>query len=275
MNGEKGLAMADKIIGYVYETYDYDKFKLIEGNRELTDARARKIQKNVDKYGQIYNPAIVNEKYEIIDGGGRFSVFKENCMPFQYTMKLGLGLNECQALNQGSKAWGLEDFVHSRIAEGNYNYILLKKLMDKHNEITLRTILYAITGKMTSGANGQIDDKIKSGTFELCDSDYIYADERLCYAEKFIANFPKGKGRREYLFSAVMFAYTIPGFDEDRLLRQYNKYSNSNTFAPYSNVKTAMRSLSNIYNIGAKVKFSIETEWLNRSLFQPNKEETT
>ena len=255
----------DKIVGYVYETYDYDKFKLVEGNRELTKQRAKKIEKNVDEYGQIYNPAIVNEKYEIIDGGGRYFVFKNRKLPFYYTVKEGLGIKECQALNQGSKPWELQDFVNSYITENNYNYILLNSLLQKHSRMGNRTVLYAVSGRVQGGV-GQYTDSIKKGNLKLDDSMYQYADELLNYAELFIANLPKEKGHKEDLLIAAMFAYTIEGLDRNRLISQYNKLGTSNDFPAFSNVKNAMDSLSAVYNKGAKKKFSIRTEWLNSNV---------
>ena len=36
---DKTMRNKDKIVAYVYETYDYDKFKKLEGNRRVLDRR--------------------------------------------------------------------------------------------------------------------------------------------------------------------------------------------------------------------------------------------
>ena len=43
--------MGEKIVGAVIETTDYDKFKLLEENREITEKALGKIRRSVEKDG--------------------------------------------------------------------------------------------------------------------------------------------------------------------------------------------------------------------------------
>lgn len=44
--------MGDKKITSVYETQEYDRFKIIDGNRELD--HVKKVKKSIEKVGYLY-----------------------------------------------------------------------------------------------------------------------------------------------------------------------------------------------------------------------------
>lgn len=58
-----------KLIGKLYETKDYSKFKFLKGNRAIKEKRS--LIESIEKSG-ILVPIDVNEKFEIIDGQTRF-----------------------------------------------------------------------------------------------------------------------------------------------------------------------------------------------------------
>lgn len=69
--------MADKVIAKVYQTTNYDKFCFLEDNRAVKQSRVKKIKDSIDDVGYLYQPVLVNEQYQIIDGQGRFNACKE------------------------------------------------------------------------------------------------------------------------------------------------------------------------------------------------------
>ena len=58
------------IIGHIYETTDYGKFKVLCGNRFVDHSDM--IVESIKSVGLLNSPIIVNDKYEIIDGQNRF-----------------------------------------------------------------------------------------------------------------------------------------------------------------------------------------------------------
>lgn len=95
----------DKVVGQIYATYNYEKFKKLTGNRKVLDRRVARIKKSIAAIGLIPNPIIVNEKYEIADGQGRFYACRESGLPVYYTIVKGIGIEECTHLNQGQTNW--------------------------------------------------------------------------------------------------------------------------------------------------------------------------
>ena len=49
----------------VKRTNNYEKFKRLKGNREVSPTRIRKIVESINRVGYITSPIIVNEKMEV------------------------------------------------------------------------------------------------------------------------------------------------------------------------------------------------------------------
>lgn len=136
----------------VYETTDYDMFKRIKTNRTVTEVRVRKLAASFGER-DILNPIIVNDKYEIIDGQGRYEARKRLGLPIQFIVVPGLDSLDCAQLNRFNTRWGMTDFVASwannddaKIAE---NY---KRLMKCQKEVNLPySIVLSIAGKGATG----------------------------------------------------------------------------------------------------------------------------
>ena len=87
----------DKIIGNILQTSEYEKFKVLGGNRRID--HSHKVAESIKNHGQLLAPITVNEKFEIIDGQNRFEAFKRLNLPVQYIVSEGYGINECVAMN--------------------------------------------------------------------------------------------------------------------------------------------------------------------------------
>ena len=76
----------------------------------------------------MHNPIVVNEKFEIIDGQGRFKALKTLSLPIEYILIPGLGLEECKKMNENSTTWNSRNFIVSEAELGNENYQRLLNL---------------------------------------------------------------------------------------------------------------------------------------------------
>lgn len=114
----------DKTVDVVYETYDYSKFRKLDSNRKVTEARKVRLIESFE-CGEIKNPIIVNEKYEIIDGQGRYEAKKELGLPIQYIIDIGKTIIDCRRMNQYNTKWSVKDYIDSHAESGNENYIRL------------------------------------------------------------------------------------------------------------------------------------------------------
>lgn len=97
----------------VYTTKKYDLFVFNAENREVSPKRVEAIKQSIESVGYIRNPIIVNEKFEIMDGQGRFTVLKNAGMPIEFIVEPGIGADEFRALNMRQTNWTVKDFIHS------------------------------------------------------------------------------------------------------------------------------------------------------------------
>ena len=242
--------MGDQCIGKIYRTEDHSKFKHLEGNRAVSIARANKIKKSIEKNGYIFNPIIVNEKFEIIDGGGRQHVLEELQMPIDYIVKPGLTIADCQALNSASSNWKLTDYIESYAECGNVNYIYLRNLMKQFPDQGVECAVFSINGTIAPNK-----EAIVRGDF-LCDeAQYNNAIALMTYGQRFMSTIlTTPKARRAHIVCAILFARTVKGVDYEDLQKRFQKYYPSDLVSDIIKSETAFIALSTIYNYRRKDK---------------------
>lgn len=129
-------------------TLDYDKFRTVEGNREVDTPHVRQLAEEIALNDLTpYFPVLINQDWEIIDGQHRFEVCRTLTLPIYYLQVPGLDLKSVQRINTSSKRWNLRDYIQSYIQrigsiirQGNFKVvdrsraedmaILLKSLRD-------------------------------------------------------------------------------------------------------------------------------------------------
>lgn len=235
---------------FIQKTSNYSIFERLQGNRSVSLARVKKIINSINKIGQIPSPIIVNEKYQVIDGQGRLEAFKQLDLPVYYMVVEGIGIDECIAMNIDQTNWKLTDYIESYAEIGNMNYIFLSKLLSSYSKfgIGIAPVIRAIT-------NGcDVDSRIiKSGKFICTKEDYNNAVEILNYEARFKDVIEKiGGGRKDFIYSAIGFAFMCKQCDNDRLYKKMNE--NIRDFRRCANLKDCLEELSNIYNSRARVE---------------------
>lgn len=148
----------------VYQTTDYEKFKIIEGNRNLNKANLRKLISSM-KEEQLIIPIIVNEKMEIIDGQHRYCGCVELGKPVYYIINEGYGLKQVKRANTVGVNWTNEDFLLTYMAEGNENYIAINDLKKEHG-LQVNIILKIISAFLEK-STAHITNNFKNGALEV------------------------------------------------------------------------------------------------------------
>lgn len=112
----------------IQSTQDYTLFKRIKGNRhpESNSGHIARLRAAIEADPQAitYNPLIVNEKMQVIDGQHRLVVLQELGLPVYYIKVPGLRLGNVQLLNALSKPWSPMDYARSYAELGNENYAI-------------------------------------------------------------------------------------------------------------------------------------------------------
>lgn len=224
-------------------TGDHSSFKLLEGNRDVVQARVNKIKESILKVGYVTSPIIVNEKMEVIDGQGRLEALKQLGRPVDYIVVPGASIKECISLNLHNTSWGLNDFIKSYATKGNENYIRLNNLLASYPHLSLEVVGYVLFGSRITG-------KIyKSGKINVSESAYESAKSVLDYFNKFYPYLAKRSTfRKNYFYFALNFAYHHPEIDNNKLFDKFvDQYS---LLCSPANAKQGLSIIEELYNGG-------------------------
>lgn len=157
----------------IQATQDYTLFKRIPGNRKLSNPHVKRLLEAIkeDPETITYNPIIVNNRLEVIDGQHRLKAIEELGLPVHYVKVSDIGLETVQKLNSLSKSWSPMDFAKSFAENGNENYAIyidFKQEFKLNHETLMRYLAQDIP--MTSSLFKKGGFKVKDGAraFELC-----------------------------------------------------------------------------------------------------------
>lgn len=232
--------------GLIFRTDEYKKFSKLDGNRSVADGRVAKIKKSIEAVGYIQSPIVVNEKFQIIDGQGRFEALKQLNMPIDYIIVNGAGLNECIALNINLKNWELSDYIDSYASTGNLSYQYLKLLQAEYRKaFEIAVIVNAVDGRVESSNSG-----LKKGRF-VCDEKMYNNARKVLDKDLQILNLLQNTpGTKKYYLMAFNYCLTDNEIDPSRLTAQIKKFAYTLTAAP--SMKCALEEFERIYNHSRK-----------------------
>lgn len=226
------------ITGNTYRTSDYSIFKRLEGNRAVLASRVSKILNSINAAGYIFNPIVVNELYQVIDGQGRFEALKSLGLPIDFVISEGAGLLECVALNSSGTIWTMADYVDSYCELKRPDYLRLKQILLSHPMLQDRIIINIVNGTASTPSS-----YIKNGEFKVSAEQAITASEDLSLIEKIYPALKKAPGGPGYYPYAVAFARHCNADEERLLLTMLRAELDS---AP--TVRKALDNVSDIYN---------------------------
>lgn len=242
-------------VNKVYRTTNYSLFKRLEGNRDISLVRVNKIIKSIKKVGYVQSPIIVNENHEIIDGQARRSALESLGLPVDYIVVMGVGIDECIAMNINQSNWGMLDFVESYAELGNESYIYLLNLMKEYlSDIKMQAIVSSLTGLFAINK-----EQIKSGDFKTTMQEYNKARKILDYVRRFVPIISRLEGRTEQMYLALVFCFRLKDIDKDRLYKKM--YSRQAELFPVANMEQALTLIESIYNHMNREKVYIVTEY--------------
>lgn len=241
--------MSDKIVGQIYETYDYGKFKRLEGNREVKNFT--RVLDSINTVGVILNPVLVNEKFEIIDGQHRFEALKSMGLPVYYIMQEGIGRKECTYLNIGQTNWTTTDFINKYASEGIQDYKYLQMLLSEYGKtFKLEGVFAFISDQPVQG--GTIHQHIKQKKIHIDSNKYAVAKKRLKSAEElgFCDLQKEGKFLCRSWWTSVAYAFRHPDVSVRELAKKLK--ASPLELVAYSNTIDQLSLFDKILNKGKR-----------------------
>lgn len=238
----------------IYVTKDYDSFKKLKGNRDITAPRVKKILKSLDAVGYITNPIIVNEKMEVIDGQARVEAFREMGIPVEYVIHPGAGGNECTSLNINQTNWTDRDYIKYFADQGNMNFIRLKGLLDEFKDSTAITLCAAMNSLVYSG--GATSKAIHDEQVICTEKDLKRARFELAYLTALKDVVKEVGGRTEYIKRALLYAYRSLNTEQRNELAEKLRL-NVYCLPAFTKIEDYLRYFDQFYNKGKAKKNKI------------------
>lgn len=240
--------MADQKVTTVYITEDYDRFRIIDGNREID--HVEKVKRSIEKVGYLYCPVLVNENWEIVEGQHRFFACKELGLPVMYVVQPGLSIKEVQALNTCAKTWNTKNHIHAystgALETPDYKYIEI--LVKKYANIDPMTIVAATS---QYGLRANKIKKVVDGELQCTAEDFQRGDKALAYLQRVKgALYKKPASLSRALVYVFSLAIRRGVLDPDYLVEKFLKHGAGFTFSP--KMEDCVAELERLYNFRTK-----------------------
>lgn len=160
-------------------TDNYNQFKTLPHNREINKRQVTNIENSIRTLDlTMFSPIMVKNNY-IIDGQHRFNACKNLGLPIYYieldTLKEQDVVTAIALLNNNSKNWSAEDFLHLYCQLGVESYMKVKDFMIETKVSSLSVAIYFLSG--FNQYKSAINKKFKDGKFEIKNDDLDRAYE--------------------------------------------------------------------------------------------------
>lgn len=225
-----------------YKTKQYSNFKSLIGNREITPARIKKVEKSVEKIGWVPSRLVVNEKNEVIDGQCRLEVAKKNGFTVYVDVVNGLGVEDCRSMNENNSKWQIRDYIHSYAEDGIQDFVYIEQLFKEFPRLGINPVMIAVDDSYGVYAS----DRIRRGDCHCTQEQYENARRLLHYMVPIHKTLSRAGGRVDYYYKALKF---VLGLDDVRPEELSEKIlTRPDLLAPAVNVDVCIKSLDDIYN---------------------------
>lgn len=250
----------DKVVAHVYESYDYDKFHIMDkGNRDIT--HSKKIARQMGEQF-LFTVIIVNDKYEIIDGQNRYLASKLLGKPIRYVIAEGYGIKETRLYNMETKNWQKKDFIKSFADEGKEEYLKFAEFQKRYSDFPSSVCEFLLRLSMCN----DYSDKRCKNTFKSVQRGLFVIDDykRSCEVADIVLSYkPFCEGQRHPIYkrkefvSAIIKLSRLKEFDNKLVLKKINL--NPRAFVPCISSDEYIRMIEDIVNYKNKnrIRFNV------------------
>jgi hypothetical protein len=246
------------------KTNNYKQFKFLSHNRKVNTRQVTNLENSIKALDlTMFSPIMVKSNY-IIDGQHRFNACKNLNLPIYY-IELGTLLEKdiitaISLLNNNSKNWSAEDFLHLYCQLGKKDYQEVKEFMNDYMVNSLSVAIFFLSGfdQYKSATN----KKFKDGKFEIKDEDLDKAREigswyktlkdnvETYYATKKESKFINSSN---FLFALAELSSKI-NYNQNNLIANLNNELTRGNFplSPSDSIQIYYVQLANLHNKGLK-----------------------
>lgn len=223
-------------------SYDFGQFKTLQGNRQIKRAHVNRLRSAFSENTEAirYNPILVNEKMEIIDGQHRFEALKELENPIYYIEEPGLDIKDAQKMNSLVKTWTPTDYAHAYSENGNQNYKIYLDFAGAYPKIVFTVLIRYLAGYGKTPTTEMFRNGIfKVGSVRKAQKDLDKLMECGEHYEEY---------RRKGFGEALQTALNTPGFDFEVFVKHLDYRVASEILKPYDTKGNYLRAIEQLYN---------------------------
>jgi len=146
----------------VEKTIDYEKFKILKGNRPIDRYHLKKLKESISKNNHLnLHPIIVNENNEIIDGQHRCEAARQLGVEIFFIKSDSIKDDHLIDCNVNQKSFEVENYIdYFAIKESKPEYVKLKNML-KSSGLKPKALLTLILGVVSTN----ILEFLKTGKF--------------------------------------------------------------------------------------------------------------
>ena len=249
------LALDDEVVGVVYRTRDYSKFKFSKNNRNLDEAQVNKLVKSM-KQKKITTIITVNNDMEIKDGQHRFESLKQLNEDVIYFKDHTIDDDQDYMIisNNNNKNWVNDDYLQLHLKKEKQKYPFNYNSMPYHifQQGRDRGISFGSLIKLVYNyENKNLSDGFRSGNLTIRDNKDFF--EKCDYLKRAMnVNIKICKHR--CFQSALINFLRRDDFDAEYFLRKIEK--DPYLLKPHSTITGFENIIKEIYNYRNKNKIS-------------------
>ena len=232
----------------IYQTKEYDQFKLIDVNRRIT--KNSELERAILNHNKLmFNPLTVTPDMYILDGQHRLQIAKKLDLDVYYMIDPHSTFADVQNLNVGTKIWSRIDHLEFFVKCKEPVYCFINEMLNRFH-VNLTSFLKCFTKGRSQRST--ISQQFKRGSLQL---KYEFEDiERyLDYYEDIYQLYKVyiHIGQPSIPFQSVMLSLiTHEDYTHDRMIKSIQKYPE--TFMSLHNMKRQdiirQTILDHIYN---------------------------
>lgn len=178
----------------IYFSKEYSAFRIVEGNRQLSEPRVRKIMADIESGIDVLKhfPILVKEakdgRYDIYDGQHRFYISKKlERAVFFIIIPKAITLYDIALINSNTAKWNTKDYIHCYTQSENKNYKELDEFVEKYKISTTMAQRLLASGTPRGQMGSTAVEEFKRGMFVV---EHLDKAVELCENCKLFSFFP-------------------------------------------------------------------------------------
>jgi len=253
----QGDALKEKImkndntheVGKVYETYDYELFVKVKGNRAINQAHVNRLAKKMERRFLKELPIIVGPKnkdgkHPILDGQHSGDSRQAKGLPIRYIVTKHIRPDDISSMNTDKLNWTDKDYLNKYVEKNNEHYVFYKAMMEEFSCLKAKFSVWTTILNGVWKRNTDLETQFKNGLFSITEADKSEATTTALYIKNIMAEIPAC--RIAMFYFPLLHAMGHADFDRKHFLHKVRKQSKK--FKGASNSVEWLEIIDYVYN---------------------------